>query len=172
LIAACKLLFWNRFSVGMAPLVIGTFFFSSILQSISAGILGEYIGSIHTHAQKRPLAVERGRDGIFLESTWLGFGPYNAVPVSLKGFDSPPMPADVVRAALSAFDQITSASETYQQIRRAQIFIDAPTLASKEITDTKGFQFIGGTAKGPVVERVVIFSKDGCILCERGQCSR
>jgi hypothetical protein len=113
-----------------------------------------------------------GIDGIFLESTWLGFGPYNAVPVSLKGFDSPPTPADVVRAALSAFDQITSASETYQQIRRAQIFIDAPTLASKEITDTKGFQFIGGTTKGPVVERVVIFSKDGYILCERGQCSR
>ena len=60
LIAACKLLFWNRFSVGMAPLVIGTFFFSSI-QSISVGILVEYIGSIRTHAQKRPLAVERGR---------------------------------------------------------------------------------------------------------------
>src|SRR6202012_3756442 len=40
-----KLLFWDRFSVGMAPLVIGIFFFSSI-QLISVGILGEYIGSI------------------------------------------------------------------------------------------------------------------------------
>jgi len=55
-----KLLFWDRFSVGMAPLVIGIFFFSSI-QLISVGILGEYIGSIHTHVQKRPLVVERER---------------------------------------------------------------------------------------------------------------
>ena len=55
-----KLLYWNRFSVGMAPLVIGIFFFSSI-QLISVGILGEYIGSIHTQVQKRPLVVERER---------------------------------------------------------------------------------------------------------------
>jgi glycosyltransferase involved in cell wall biosynthesis len=55
-----KLMFWDRFSVGMAPLVIGIFFFSSI-QLISVGILGEYIGSIHTHVQKRPLVVERER---------------------------------------------------------------------------------------------------------------
>jgi len=55
-----KLLFWNRFSVGIAPLVIGIFFFSSV-QLISVGILGEYIGSIHTHVQKRPLVVERER---------------------------------------------------------------------------------------------------------------
>jgi polyisoprenyl-phosphate glycosyltransferase len=57
---AYKLLFWDRFSVGMAPLVIGIFFFSSI-QLISVGILGEYIGSIHTHVQNRPLVVERER---------------------------------------------------------------------------------------------------------------
>jgi hypothetical protein len=55
-----KLLFWNQFSVGVAPLVIGIFFFSSV-QLISVGILGEYIGSIHTYVQKRPLVVERER---------------------------------------------------------------------------------------------------------------
>jgi len=55
-----KLLFWSRFSVGMAPLVIGIFFFSSV-QLISVGILGEYIGSIHTYVQRRPLVVERER---------------------------------------------------------------------------------------------------------------
>ena len=44
----------------MAPLVIGIFFFGSI-QLISVGILGEYIGSIHTQVQKRPLVVERER---------------------------------------------------------------------------------------------------------------
>jgi glycosyltransferase involved in cell wall biosynthesis len=55
-----KLMYWNRFEVGMAPMVIGIFFFSSI-QLISVGILGEYIGSIHTQVQKRPLVVERER---------------------------------------------------------------------------------------------------------------
>jgi polyisoprenyl-phosphate glycosyltransferase len=55
-----KLLYWNRFSAGLAPLVIGIFFFSSI-QLISMGILGEYIGSILTQIQNRPLVVERER---------------------------------------------------------------------------------------------------------------
>jgi hypothetical protein len=55
-----KLLFWNNFSVGMAPLVIGIFFFSSV-QLISLGIIGEYIGTIHTMALKRPLVFERER---------------------------------------------------------------------------------------------------------------
>jgi len=55
-----KLLYWNRFSVGIAPLVIGIFFFGSV-QLISVGILGEYIGAIHTHVQKRPLVIERER---------------------------------------------------------------------------------------------------------------
>ena len=40
--------------------MIGIFFFSSV-QLISVGILGEYIGSIHTHVRKRPLVVERER---------------------------------------------------------------------------------------------------------------
>lgn len=57
---AYKLLYWNRFSVGIAPLVIGIFFFSSV-QLISVGILGEYIGAIHTQVQRRPLVVERER---------------------------------------------------------------------------------------------------------------
>jgi glycosyltransferase involved in cell wall biosynthesis len=55
-----KLLYWSRFSVGTAPLVIGIFFLGSV-QLISMGILGEYIGSIHTQVQKRPYVVERER---------------------------------------------------------------------------------------------------------------
>jgi glycosyltransferase involved in cell wall biosynthesis len=55
-----KLIFWSNFSVGIAPLVIGIFFFGSI-QLISVGILGEYIGAIHTQVQNRPLVVERER---------------------------------------------------------------------------------------------------------------
>src|SRR5262245_42843198 len=55
-----KLVFWDNFSVGIAPLVIGIFFFGSV-QLISVGILGEYIGSIHTQVHHRPLVVERER---------------------------------------------------------------------------------------------------------------
>ena len=55
-----KLLFWSRFSVGVAPLVIGIFFFASV-QLISVGILGEYVASIHTQVQQRPLVIEQER---------------------------------------------------------------------------------------------------------------
>jgi hypothetical protein len=44
----------------MAPLVIGVFFFTS-LQMIFMGIVGEYIGAIHTFVQKRPLVFEKER---------------------------------------------------------------------------------------------------------------
>jgi glycosyltransferase involved in cell wall biosynthesis len=55
-----KLLFWERFSVGTAPVVIGLFLFSSV-QLFFIGILGEYIGAIHTQVLKRPLVVEKER---------------------------------------------------------------------------------------------------------------
>jgi hypothetical protein len=55
-----KLLYWNRFSVGVAPLVIGIFFFASI-QLASIGILGEYIGVVLTQVQHRPYVIERER---------------------------------------------------------------------------------------------------------------
>jgi glycosyltransferase involved in cell wall biosynthesis len=55
-----KVIFWNHFSVGIAPLVIGLFFFMSI-QMLFMGIIGEYIGTIHTLVQKRPLVVEQER---------------------------------------------------------------------------------------------------------------
>lgn len=55
-----KLLFWSSFTVGIAPVVIGVFFFMSI-QMIGLGVLGEYIGSIHTMVQDRPLVIEKER---------------------------------------------------------------------------------------------------------------
>ncbi|HEY3328412.1 MAG TPA: glycosyltransferase family 2 protein [Capsulimonadaceae bacterium] len=55
-----KLLYWNNFSVGQAPIVIGVFFFSSV-QLISLGILGEYVAAIHTQVQNRPYVVELER---------------------------------------------------------------------------------------------------------------
>jgi glycosyltransferase involved in cell wall biosynthesis len=55
-----KLIFWNSFSLGIAPLVIGFFFFGSI-QLLFMGIIGEYIGTIHTLVQNRPLVIEQER---------------------------------------------------------------------------------------------------------------
>lgn len=55
-----KLLFWRHFELGMAPLVIGLFFLGSV-QLVSMGILGEYIGAIHTQVLKRPYVIERER---------------------------------------------------------------------------------------------------------------
>ncbi|MFH1704344.1 MAG: glycosyltransferase family 2 protein [Nitrospirota bacterium] len=55
-----KLVFWDRFSVGIAPLVIGLFFFSAV-QLIFIGIAGEYIGFIYTQILKRPLVIEKER---------------------------------------------------------------------------------------------------------------
>jgi glycosyltransferase involved in cell wall biosynthesis len=55
-----KLLYWDNFQVGTAPMVIGVFFFSSI-QLFFIGIIGEYIGAIHTQVRKRPLVIEKER---------------------------------------------------------------------------------------------------------------
>lgn len=55
-----KLLFWDRFSIGTAPILIGVFFFSSV-QLFFIGLLGEYIAAIHTRVMNRPLVVERER---------------------------------------------------------------------------------------------------------------
>lgn len=56
----CKLIFWYSFPVGTAPMMIGLFFFASV-QLFFIGILGEYIGAIHTQVLKRPLVVEKER---------------------------------------------------------------------------------------------------------------
>lgn len=55
-----KCIFWNSFSAGTAPILIGLFFFSSV-QLFFIGLLGEYIASINTRVMKRPLVVERER---------------------------------------------------------------------------------------------------------------
>ena len=55
-----KLLFWNQFQAGMAPIVIGMFFLGSI-QLFFLGLLGEYILSINRRVMNRPLVVEEKR---------------------------------------------------------------------------------------------------------------
>jgi len=68
-----KLLYWDSFTLGLAPLEIGLFFFGSV-QLFFIGILGEYIGAIHTQVQKRPLVVELERIN-FEPETVKGFSP-------------------------------------------------------------------------------------------------
>jgi glycosyltransferase involved in cell wall biosynthesis len=55
-----KLMFWNELQLGLAPLLIGIYFFGAV-QLFFIGVLGEYIGSIHTQVHKRPHAVEKER---------------------------------------------------------------------------------------------------------------
>jgi glycosyltransferase involved in cell wall biosynthesis len=55
-----KLLLWQNFTIGLAPVVVGLFFLGSV-QLFFIGILGEYIGAIHTKVTKRPLVVEAER---------------------------------------------------------------------------------------------------------------
>jgi glycosyltransferase involved in cell wall biosynthesis len=55
-----KLLFWQTFSFGLAPMLIGVFFIAS-LQLVFLGIMGEYVAAIYTGIQKRPYVVELER---------------------------------------------------------------------------------------------------------------
>jgi len=57
---AYKLVCWDSFSVGLAPVVIGLFFFASV-QLIFIGVLGEYIGAIWTQVKNKPLVIEEER---------------------------------------------------------------------------------------------------------------
>jgi glycosyltransferase involved in cell wall biosynthesis len=55
-----KLVFWYNLPIGIAPLIIGMFFVGSV-QLFFLGVLGEYIGAIHTQVRNRPLVIERER---------------------------------------------------------------------------------------------------------------
>lgn len=55
-----KLLFWDYFPLGTAPVTVGLFLIASV-QLFFIGIIGEYIGLMHMRILKRPLVVERER---------------------------------------------------------------------------------------------------------------
>ncbi|GFI21966.1 prophage bactoprenol glucosyl transferase [Lachnospiraceae bacterium] len=55
-----KLLYWDRFVAGMAPMLIGIFFLGSI-QLFFLGFMGEYILSINQRVMNRPLVIEEER---------------------------------------------------------------------------------------------------------------
>lgn len=55
-----KLLYWNRFAAGLAPILIGMFFLGAV-QLMFIGVMGEYIMSINSRVMNRPLVVEERR---------------------------------------------------------------------------------------------------------------
>ncbi len=55
-----KLLYWDRFAAGMAPLLIGMCFLGSV-QIFFIGLVGEYVLTINSRVMKRPLVVEEER---------------------------------------------------------------------------------------------------------------
>ena len=55
-----KLIYWDRFLAGNAPILIGVFFLGGI-QMFFIGLLGEYIMSMNTRIINRPLVIEEER---------------------------------------------------------------------------------------------------------------
>ena len=55
-----KLLFWDSFELGIAPIVIGVFFLSSI-QICILGIIGQYITFLLQYQKNTPLVIEKER---------------------------------------------------------------------------------------------------------------
>ncbi len=53
-----KLVYWENFTMGIAPLIIGMFFIGSV-QLLSLGIIGEYIGVILQSIKKQPEVIEK-----------------------------------------------------------------------------------------------------------------
>ena len=55
-----KLMLWNSFSLGVAPILVGFFFLTSV-QLFFIGIVGEYVGVIWTHVRDVPHIFELER---------------------------------------------------------------------------------------------------------------
>lgn len=55
-----KLVYWDRFLAGTAPMVIGMLFLGAI-QLFFIGMIGEYILTINQRVMKRPLVIEEER---------------------------------------------------------------------------------------------------------------
>ena len=55
-----KLVFWDSFSLGLAPIIIAQFFFAAV-QLVFIGIVGEYLGAVWTQVKNKPLVIEEER---------------------------------------------------------------------------------------------------------------
>jgi len=60
LFLVAKLIWWDSFPIGIAPILISALSLFGLL-FIFIGILGEYIGSIQSYLQNRPIVVEQER---------------------------------------------------------------------------------------------------------------
>lgn len=60
ILLVAKLLFWESFPVGYAPLGIGILVMFGVLLFF-IGMVGEYVGVIHNHVQRYPIIVEKER---------------------------------------------------------------------------------------------------------------
>ena len=58
-----KLIFWDTFIVGTAPLVIGVFFLGGI-QLFFIGVIGEYLSEVLRRITKRPMVIEKEKINI------------------------------------------------------------------------------------------------------------
>ena len=57
---AAKLIWWDTFQLGLAPLVIGMFFLGAV-QLFFIGVIGEYLGAVWTQVKNKPLVIEEER---------------------------------------------------------------------------------------------------------------
>ena len=55
-----KLIYWDRFSAGIMPMMIGLFFLNAV-ELVFIGLVGEYVMSVNTRIMKRPLVIEEER---------------------------------------------------------------------------------------------------------------
>jgi glycosyltransferase involved in cell wall biosynthesis len=60
ILMVAKLLFWESFPMGYAPLSIGILLIFGVLLFF-IGMVGEYVGVIHNHVQRHPIVVEKER---------------------------------------------------------------------------------------------------------------
>ena len=58
-----KITCWERYSLGMASIAVGLFFFNAV-QLMFIGFLGEYILSMNQRLMNRPLVIEESRYGV------------------------------------------------------------------------------------------------------------
>ena len=55
-----KLIMWDNFNAGMAPMLISMFFIGGIVLMF-LGVIGEYLGEVLKRIEKRPLVIEKER---------------------------------------------------------------------------------------------------------------
>jgi glycosyltransferase involved in cell wall biosynthesis len=55
-----KILYWNSFQLGLAPILIGFFGISSI-QIMIVGLIGEYVSTVLAYSKNLPLVIEKER---------------------------------------------------------------------------------------------------------------